>query len=73
MKTPAERQDYLIANPVQTFNNQDKMICLMNAWLLSDLFRLNTWSSWAQRGVKEKRLAEQTTSILNRSNGIVWG
>ena len=37
-----------------------------------DLFRLNQWVGSHFDGVREKRLAEQTTSILNNSQGIVW-
>lgn len=72
MKTPAQRQQYLIDNPMIQFHNDQKSYCIMFALLGSEIFRLNTWSAPIHNGVRARRLAEQTTSVLNNSSGIVW-
>lgn len=76
MKTAAERQDFLVKNPPAYRHGDDLgagQISLYWAWLLSGMFRLNKFEKPIFDGVRERYLRDQTTSVLNGAEGIVWG
>lgn len=70
MKTPAQRQQFLIDNPMTRFYDDDKTIAIMNALLLSDLFRLNDWGQLGHHA--ESRRIASAVVILNAAAPIVW-
>ena len=74
MKTATERQDFLVKNP-PAYRHEDEQgqISLYWAWLLSGMFRLNKFEKPVFDGVRERYMREQTTSVLNGAEGIVWG